>query len=433
MPAEPQENMSSEERRQKKKTDANRRKKERRLANARVEKAKAAEVATIDAVMPTLEAVAAGVASAPGTMRSERRDAGEGRGFGMFATAQIGAAEEIASTVPALSVVFDESAADVCGFCFACEEPNEREVAVVLQRTDKGFGLILDDRPSAGNAALIAGVVKDGPNGGEVLIGDRLVSIDGVAVEGGHEGAIKLLRSACERLGDGVGVPCLFSRPGRVFCAGCNKLCACAGCVKAGRLDWHKHECQAFQALPQRAKAGSDTSVLRLLLRFRMTQQPEIGDWCDHKETTTALTSLQRNPLNLDRTQLATLAALAGVSANDAGAIISMVRTNACQVERNGKKAGCALSALVGWHNHDCAPNAAATVMEDGRIGMYALTSLQEGAEVLISYVDTSQSRTARNEVLSRHYGFECRCDRCKLEQRASLKTALKESQHRRR
>ena len=38
-----------------------------------------------------------------------------------------------------------------------------------------------------------------------------------------------------------------------------------------------------------------------------------------------------------------------------------------------------------------------------------------------------------RRDVLKQHYGFECRCDRCKLEQRASLKSALKESQQRRR
>ena len=59
-----------------------------------------------------------------------------------------------------------------------------------------------------------------------------------------------------------------------------------------------------------------------------------------------------------------------------------MVRTNACQVERNGKKAGCALSALVGWHNHDCTPTAAATVMADGRLSICALRDIVSGKEV---------------------------------------------------
>ena len=195
----------------------------------------------------------------------------------------------------------------------------------------------------------------------------------------------------------------------------------------------HGHECRAFQALPAKAKEGGDTSVLRLLLRFAVTLNPAVGDWSTAKETTASLTSLQRNPVNLDRAQLANLARLAGTTANDAGALISMVRTNACAVQRNGKKAGCALSALVGWHNHDCIPNAAATVMDDGRIAVCALRDIAEGDAVLISYVDIAQSREQRRKVLLEHYGFDCRCEKCKLEQRSSLKTALKMSQERRR
>lgn len=343
-------------------------------------------------------------------------------------------------------MVFDERADEVCGFCFKCEEPSQIEEAVVLQRTANGFGLILDDRRSwTGGAALIAGVVKGGANSGVVFTGDRIVSIDGAPVVGGHEGAIAQLRAACERLGEGAGVPAVLSRPSRVQCQGCGKFCACTSCVKAGRLEWHAHECRAFQALPAGVKGGGqaaaggelakavDTSVLRLLLRFRVTLQPEVGEWSADKESATALTSLQRNPVNLDRSQLATLASLTGITANDAGALISMVRTNACQVERNGKKAGCALSALVGWHNHDCTPTAAATVMADGRLSICALRDIVSGKEVLISYIDVSDGREARRNVLSKHYGFECRCDRCKLEQRASLKSALKQSQDRRR
>ena len=427
------------------KTEANRKKKERQKAKARAEKAAAQE--TIAGVLPSAEAVAAGAANAS-TTRSERRHAGENmpgedRGLGMFATEAVSAADVIASATPALSVVFDECVDEVCGFCFKCEEPSQTEEAVVLQRSATGFGLILDDRRSwTGGAALIAGVVKGGPNSGAVFIGDRIVSIDGTPVVGGHEGAIGQLKAACEKLGEGAGVPAVLSRPSRVQCQGCGKFCACTSCVKAGRLEWHAHECRAFQALPPSAKGGQaaaggdptkavDTSVLRLLLRFRVTLQPEVGEWSSDKESTTALTSLQRNPVNLDRSQLATLASLTGVTSNDAGALlsikpqpspspspspslspspspppspspsplpgalISMVRTNACQVERNnGKKAGCALSALVGWHNHDCAPNAAATVMGDGRLSICALRDMALGEEVPRPHIDLALGPT---------------------------------------
>ena len=320
------------------KTEANRKKKERQKAKARAERAAAGEA--IAGVLPSAEAVAAGAANAP-TMRSERRHAGqnmpgEDRGLGMFATEAVSTADVIASATPALSVVFDESVDEVCGFCFKCEEPSQIEEVVVLQRNATGFGLILDDRRSwTGGAALIAGVVKGGPNSGAVFIGDRIVSIDGAPVVGGHEGAIGQLKAACEKLGEGVGVPAVLSRPSRVQCQGCGKFCACTSCVKAGRLEWHAHECRAFQALPPSAKGGQaaaggdltkavDTSVLRLLLRFRVTLQPEVGEWSPDKESTTALTSLQRNPVNLERSQLATLASLTGVTSNDAGTLLSI-------------------------------------------------------------------------------------------------------------
>ena len=73
-----------------------------------------------------------------------------------------------------------------------------------------------------------------------------------------------------------------------------------------------------------------------------------------------------------------------------------MVRTNACQVERNGKKAGCALSALVGWHNHDCTPNAAATVMADGRLSICALRDIDLGKEVTPTRTSTWPSPRPR-------------------------------------
>ena len=59
--------------------------------------------------------------------------------------------------------------------------------------------------------------------------------------------------------------------------------------------------------------------------------------------------------------------------------------------------------------------------------------AVAEGEEVLISYVDIDQSREQRRKVLQEHYGFECRCEKCKSEQRADLKSALKMSQERRR
>jgi hypothetical protein len=51
--------------------------------------------------------------------RAERRDAGSGRGMGMFVTEAIKAGEPVVQARPALSVVFDAAATRVCGLCFA--------------------------------------------------------------------------------------------------------------------------------------------------------------------------------------------------------------------------------------------------------------------------------------------------------------------------
>jgi len=258
------------------KTEANRKKKERQKAKARAEKAAAAAGMAIAGVLPSAEAVAAGAANAP-QMLSERRHAGEERGLGMFATEAIQCGRCIASATPALSVVFDESADEVCGFCFKCEEPSQTEEAVVLQRTANGFGLILDDRRSwTGGAALIAGVVKGGANSGVVLTGDRIVSIDGAPVVGGHEGAIAQLRAACERLGEGAGVPAVLSRPSRVQCQGCGKFCACSSCVKAGRwAAW-----PSPSALTRtRTLTLTVTLTLTLTLPLTLTRRPRPRSW----------------------------------------------------------------------------------------------------------------------------------------------------------
>jgi hypothetical protein len=50
----------------------------------------------------------------------DRKDAGEGRGHGMFAQELVKKGENVVKCRPALSVVFDPFATKVCGFCFKC-------------------------------------------------------------------------------------------------------------------------------------------------------------------------------------------------------------------------------------------------------------------------------------------------------------------------
>ena len=110
-----------------------------------------------------------------------------------------------------------------------------------------------------------------------------------------------------------------------------------------------------------------------------------------------------------------------------AASLIYQVRTNACEITRAGKKVGCALSVLMGWHNHDCTPSAQATVAADGCVTLTALRDIGEGEEVTISYVDVTEPYDERRKTLMTHYGFECKCARCVAENRKELKQRMKE------
>lgn len=139
------------------------------------------------------------------------------------------------------------------------------------------------------------------------------------------------------------------------------------------------------------------------------------------------LATLQANACDVPPESLSSLSRLSGVPAAAVSHLIYQVRTNACEVRRNGNKVGCALSVLMGWHNHDCLPNTGVTLAENGKVTVTALRDVKEGEELTISYVDPTQPFEARRQTLSSHYGFECRCARCVTEQRKELKQKMKE------
>jgi hypothetical protein len=84
---------------------------------------------------------------------------------------------------------------------------------------------------------------------------------------------------------------------------------------------------------------------------------------------------------------------------------VAAIRTNAAQIHRLGVKAGCALSVLLGWHNHSCRPNAAASIDADGLLRVVALRPIAMAEEVTISYVDTEGSLETRRACPGRRHG----------------------------
>merc|ERR1711939_901583 len=100
---------------------------------------------------------------------------------------------------------------------------------------------------------------------------------------------------------------------------------------------------------------------------------------------------------------------------------IYRTRTNAATLDRGGK-AGCALSVYMGYTNHSCEPNAQATIDDDGFVCLRAIRPIAVGEEVSISYVDLSSNYDERQKVLTEHYGFTCKCGRCKRDLKQKLR-----------
>ncbi|KAK5713997.1 hypothetical protein LTR15_010903 [Elasticomyces elasticus] len=61
--------------------------------------------------------------------------------------------------------------------------------------------------------------------------------------------------------------------------------------------------------------------------------------------------------------------------------------------------------------NHSCSPNAEACADGKERLGVRAITDIEEADEITIPYIDVYQDRTARETALN----FDCNCSACRL------------------
>ena len=421
-----------------KKAEENRKKRERQKKKKAAEKADGVPATTpVDTAADTMNRWSTG--KLPGG-RAERRACAEGgtRGLGVFALDGMNKEEIVCCAQPALSCIFDAACQTVCSFCFDSPAPGSTtEHPITLTSAEPGadgnrsggFGIKLDDyKPETGSGPiepLITVVTKESPNRELVRIGDRVASINGVPISGGHEAAAPLLLEGAKANNGKVEV--VIRRPALVVCPGCKKLAACAKCVGDGCLAWHAYECALYRQLPPKAVQG-ETATLRLLLRYSVATNEKVGDWPSiTKEPVPLLTSLQANACDVPPEQLIQLSKLTGVSSAAVASLIFQIRTNAAEITRSNKKVGCALSVLMGWHNHDCAPNARSVIEADGSVQIQSLKEIKDGEEVTISYVDPKLPYEERRKTLLKHYGFECRCARCLNEQRSELKTKMKQ------
>ena len=77
------------------------------------------------------------------------------------------------------------------------------------------------------------------------------------------------------------------------------------------------------------------------------------------------------------------------------------------------REVGVALSASVAMFNHDCTPNSAWSIDEDGCLVVTTIARVRAGAELCLSYVDTRLPAATRRRRLRQHFFFDCACAAC--------------------
>jgi hypothetical protein len=269
---------------------------------------------------------------------------------------------------PALSVVFDPHCTGVCGFCFS-------SVSVVPCSRCQKFAMCANCR-----------------------------GVGGEAFEEGADYDLPAVKDAAEA----PGFPQQPKGPARL-------------------VEWHQqNECANLARIPAAARRG-DTSVMRVLLRYRALTQPmgpfqteQQLDWADDtmgKEPVHLLAGLQGHAVDIPAPQLRGLAVATGLAEESVSKLIYQIRTNAAAINTpNVGKVGCALSGYMGFTNHDCDPSAQASVDDGGFLSLRAQRDISAGEELTISYVDVRMPYRERQMTLMEQYKFKCACARCLAE-----------------
>lgn len=102
----------------------------------------------------------------------------------------------------------------------------------------------------------------------------------------------------------------------------------------------------------------------------------------------------------------------------DAIGLLCRMKTNAFHATTpDGLAMGLLLHPLVAMANHSCDPNAELRC-EGREISLVALADIEEGEQIVISYVDENLRLEERSRMLEEGYFFRCVCKWCVLQGR---------------
>ncbi|KAH8920604.1 SET domain-containing protein [Atractiella rhizophila] len=214
---------------------------------------------------------------------------------------------------------------------------------------------------------------------------------------------------------------CYSSRAKLQRCSGCKIVNYCSpGCQ---RLDWndvHKHECRALKV----QKDGIVETPIRAMGRILWKRQADPGKWKEIQ----ALKSHKDDMASGQKERYGKLAMALGYyigpesikkNFSEAAELMDFC----CQFASNSfsltsydlDNIGVAISPAIALINHSCTPNAVVVFPNSSQMAVVALRQLEDGEEILTSYIDISLPVDMRQADLKDTYFFTCKCQLCTL------------------
>ncbi|EAS02622.2 SET domain protein (macronuclear) [Tetrahymena thermophila SB210] len=209
---------------------------------------------------------------------------------------------------------------------------------------------------------------------------------------------------------------CLKASSSLSRCTACNVLHYCDKNCQVQDWKQHKLECKAYKAI--KAKNFNITIDFHILMRIYKTQN--------------SLTNFLSNgdDFPIEKQQFFTEQALMLLKSLEEEVIPEKMEflisaqakfaTNALTIqdslfETDGIGAG--LYEEVNYMNHSCTPNVICVFNKLPQVRVIAIRDIEQGEEIMNSYIDTKKDLDFRRRFLKQNYFFLCECKRCIKEQ----------------
>ncbi|RPA79014.1 hypothetical protein BJ508DRAFT_416216 [Ascobolus immersus RN42] len=204
-------------------------------------------------------------------------------------------------------------------------------------------------------------------------------------------------------------------------CTGCKVVRYCSReCQKHAWSDHHKLECPRYAALYPRVLPASVRACVRLLLlKERLPKalwefgilklDDHVRDFeSEGGERWGMINLMAKGAHGYSGTEL---------SEREVRGLYCMILTNTFAITppTSDVQIGLSFDPLLAKINHSCCPNARIDITGK-EAAVTAVTDVNVGDEVTVSYVDTEMNVEARRKELRETWFFECKCEKCKVE-----------------